>query len=843
MRTLTDAELVARYAGEADEAAFAEIARRHAPMVYGACRRLLGESGAADDAVQAVFMLLARKAASLSGREALAGWLHGAASLVAREHMRAARRRRRAEREAAEMRAAAERGGSRDWDAVRGELDAAIGKLPRHYREAILISCVEGRSEEETARELGVPAGTVKSRVSRGLEKLRERLAQRGNVLGVAALAGLLGEHAAPAMPAALAAKVAGLGSGAPAAGAATVTAGASASLLMMEGALRAMLMFKLKVAAAMLAAALIAGASVPVGRKLIAAAEGPGPALEARNEGIRCRVTKLLPGGSVVLSAGSRHGVKPGFEFDVTRERQRPGRGEQKLGAVKAKEVRRDETTAVMISFRQQIKVGDLATTRLKAVTPGTQPGKQQSQPASGTIAWGQAMNGLQAGLVPLGCVQRPGTDHTIVSGLAGHLKDGKSVVAALKEIAAKGGAVADVARLMERDIRAGRSLSEAMAARPKVFGPDCVGAVRDGEAARTVELSLAALARRLAAASAANWPRVSVCRQCYGHVNVKSHQLVEGKCAKCGARIDASLFKFCASCAAAERICMRCGKAKPWSATFIEGQPVRLEIHLRSTGEKPLKLNDTVRHRELWSFVFKPADGKAAITAYTVPSWVLGPPPQMQEIAIDRNKEECLELELHPSCLKNLNPGKYTLTAVIHDRREYKNAPEFWHGKVSTAPVQIEIKTESLPANATARHLGARDNWKKCALTLDDIHGLWGGSRISVDGSGKVTVTVVKDRKFKRYEFAVKVEEAEALFALSVKSNLVEANGIKRPGVPDESSPSLILRNADARDLSVRKWHSEKIPGFDPVFEKMRKLADRAKTLEPVKEGSWRP
>jgi len=190
MKELTDAELVGRYVAGGDETAFAEIARRHGPMVYAACRRQLG--GAAEDAVQAVFMLLAGKARGLSKREALAGWLHGAANLVAREHLRAARRRRRAEKEAAEMRQAEREPAGADWNTVRPEVDAAIGKLPRHYREAVLLSCVEGRPEAEVARELGVPAGTVKSRVSRGLEKLRERLAQRGRVLGVAGLAALL---------------------------------------------------------------------------------------------------------------------------------------------------------------------------------------------------------------------------------------------------------------------------------------------------------------------------------------------------------------------------------------------------------------------------------------------------------------------------------------------------------------------------------------------------------------------------------------------------------------------------------------------------------------------------
>ena len=402
MNELADSELLERYGalGAAAEAAFAEIVRRHGALVYAACRRQLGETGAAEDAVQAVFMLLARKARTLSRKEALAGWLYGAASLVAREHLRAARRRKSAEKEAAEMREAAKPAAAGpDWSDVRPELDAALGALPRHYRDAVVLSCLEGKPEAEVARELKVPAGTVKSRVSRGLEALRERLGQRGTVTSAAALAGLLSTHGVEALPAALSAKVSGLG----ALGAAAAGAGAgSASLAMMEGAMKAMFWVKIKIAAAVFAAvAAVGGAGGTVAVKLAAGepkAEPPKVGSSATEKGIECRVTAVLPGGKVLLSAGAAQGVKEKFEFEVSRD-------DKKVGEVKAVTVEEKQTTAEVTSVTGEIQLGDKARTRFGTVLAQPGPGEKPPAPAeAGKVAWGEAANGLQAGLIPLG-------------------------------------------------------------------------------------------------------------------------------------------------------------------------------------------------------------------------------------------------------------------------------------------------------------------------------------------------------------------------------------------------------------------------------------------------------
>ncbi len=284
MQSKTDSELVALYAagGAQAEQAFAEIVRRHGGVVYAACRRLLGDA-AAEDAVQAVFMLLARKAGSLSRGEALAGWLYGAASLVAREHLRSARRRERAEKERAIMREAGKAGAAGpSWSDLRPEIDAALGALPRQYRDAVVLSCLEGKPEAEVARELGVPAGTVKSRLARGLERLRERLGTRGVVVPAAALAGLLGAHGVEALPAALAAKLAGLGAAGAlstgivgAVGAVGAQHAAPLPSIMMEGAMKAMFWMKVKLAAAVLVGAAAVGGGGAAA--ILAAAEPSG--------------------------------------------------------------------------------------------------------------------------------------------------------------------------------------------------------------------------------------------------------------------------------------------------------------------------------------------------------------------------------------------------------------------------------------------------------------------------------------------------------------------------------------------------------------------------------------
>jgi RNA polymerase sigma factor (sigma-70 family) len=198
----SDSELLKRFARTRDEAAFAELLRRHGPMVLGVCRRLLGDSADADDAFQATFLVLVRKAGALGAPESVANWLHGVAHRTALKARVEAAKRRQREREGAAMLATS---ASDDviWRDLRPVLDEEIQRLPARYRAPFVACHLEGMTNAEAARQLGCPEGTVQSRLSRARERLRARLTKRGVTLSTTALAALVTEQAASATVAA----------------------------------------------------------------------------------------------------------------------------------------------------------------------------------------------------------------------------------------------------------------------------------------------------------------------------------------------------------------------------------------------------------------------------------------------------------------------------------------------------------------------------------------------------------------------------------------------------------------------------------------------------------------
>jgi RNA polymerase sigma factor (sigma-70 family) len=191
----SDRQLLERFALAHEQESFAEIVRRHGPLVWGVCRRVLRQEQDAEDAFQATFLVLARKAGSGGWRESVAGWLQEVARRTALKALTTAARRRKRERQVDTMRHEAVT--MSDGPELREAIDAELVRLPDHYREALLLCYVEGMSNEEAARRLRCPTGTVKSRLARGRELLRGRLLSRGIALPVAALAALLAGHAA----------------------------------------------------------------------------------------------------------------------------------------------------------------------------------------------------------------------------------------------------------------------------------------------------------------------------------------------------------------------------------------------------------------------------------------------------------------------------------------------------------------------------------------------------------------------------------------------------------------------------------------------------------------------
>ncbi|WP_406697490.1 RNA polymerase sigma factor [Singulisphaera sp. Ch08] len=178
---LTDAQLLDRFQSGTDpgsEAAFAGLVARHGSMVWGVCRRTLNNPHDIADAFQATFLILVRKAETVQARDSLGRWLYGVSRRVAVRAKRAADRRSAREVEGVESLAClAPRTPDNDLPVI---LDEEIGRLPAKYRAAVVLCDLEGLGQEEAARQLGCAVGTVKSRLSRGREKLRSRLIRRG---------------------------------------------------------------------------------------------------------------------------------------------------------------------------------------------------------------------------------------------------------------------------------------------------------------------------------------------------------------------------------------------------------------------------------------------------------------------------------------------------------------------------------------------------------------------------------------------------------------------------------------------------------------------------------------
>jgi len=246
----TDGQLLGQFLHRRDEAAFAVLVRRHGPMVLGVCRRILGNAADAEDAFQAAFIVLVRKAASLTSHTELGAWLHGVARRTALNAKRAAALRR--EKERAMARPEAQNEEIRDDRLLL--LDEALSRLPEKYRLAIVLCELEGRTRREAAERLGWPEGTVAGRLARGRELLAKQLLRRGLSISAGSMAaGLFPDAASASVPATLASstiKAATL----IAAGQAATTGAISAPIVALaEGVLRNMFLSKLKIATAVL--------------------------------------------------------------------------------------------------------------------------------------------------------------------------------------------------------------------------------------------------------------------------------------------------------------------------------------------------------------------------------------------------------------------------------------------------------------------------------------------------------------------------------------------------------------------------------------------------------------
>jgi RNA polymerase sigma factor (sigma-70 family) len=287
--SLTDGQLLARFVSTRDEASFTALVRRHGAMVLAVCLRRLRHAQDAEDCFQATFLVLARKAATVLKRESVGSFLYGVAYRIALKAKAMQVHRRAYEQQVREMpHPQVLPVESQDW---LPWLDHELNLLPESYRAVIVACDLEGQSRKEVARFLGLPEGTVSSRLARGRRLLAKRLSRYGLALSGSALAIALSEGAVSAVPAPLVSSTVKI--------ALLVVAGELAVVptsvgILMKGALKTMFLAKLKLV---------------VGAVMVVAALG--------STSLAYRAT----GQSVPAPADKGSGSRPPTELDVLRK------------------------------------------------------------------------------------------------------------------------------------------------------------------------------------------------------------------------------------------------------------------------------------------------------------------------------------------------------------------------------------------------------------------------------------------------------------------------------------------------------------------------------------------
>lgn len=249
----TDGQLLADFVERQDEIVFAALVKRHGPMVWGVCRRVLGNHHDVEDAFQATFLVLVRKAASIAPRDNVGNWLYGVAHQTALQARRTAARRRTREKQVTQMPepVAMEESLGRDLHPL---LDQELSRLPATYRTVIVLCDLEGTIRKEAARQLGLPEGTVGSRLARGRAMLAKRLARHGLVVTGGTLAMLLAPNVTSAsVPTSVVTSTTRAATLVAAGQAVTMGAISPTVAALTEGVLKTMLLNKLKIASTVL--------------------------------------------------------------------------------------------------------------------------------------------------------------------------------------------------------------------------------------------------------------------------------------------------------------------------------------------------------------------------------------------------------------------------------------------------------------------------------------------------------------------------------------------------------------------------------------------------------------
>ncbi|MFO0796378.1 MAG: sigma-70 family RNA polymerase sigma factor [Gemmataceae bacterium] len=271
-----DDDLLTAFVADRDPEAFAALVRRHGPMVLGVCRRVVRDYDAADDAFQAVFLVLARRAADVRPRNRVGAWLYGVAYRTALKARAARARRRTRESQVDAMPEPAAPPAADGWDELKPVLDEELARLPDRLRVPVVLCDLEGRPQRAVAGQLGIAPATLAGRLADARKALAARLTRRGVTLSAAALAALLAEKAsAGVVTPQLAAGVVRAAEAVAAGGAAAGLVSANA-LQLCDGVMRMIFLTKLKAAAATAAVLLAVAGAVGPGLKPATAGEEP---------------------------------------------------------------------------------------------------------------------------------------------------------------------------------------------------------------------------------------------------------------------------------------------------------------------------------------------------------------------------------------------------------------------------------------------------------------------------------------------------------------------------------------------------------------------------------------
>ncbi len=244
----SDGQLLEAFLNQRDESAFEALVRRHGPMVLSVCRRVVGNDHDAEDAFQATFIVLVRKAGTLRSRPLLAGWLYGVACRTAMKARAMSQKRRAKEKHAAEQ-PRPEAAANGVPEELLARLDEELNRLPERYRLPVVLCELQGQSRKQAAQTLGLPEGTLSWRLAHARKLLAQRLAPYGAMLSAGAVTAVLAESAAGAtVPAALLRATTGVGMQL-IAGEALATGLVPVPIhVLSEGVLKAMLLSKLKI-------------------------------------------------------------------------------------------------------------------------------------------------------------------------------------------------------------------------------------------------------------------------------------------------------------------------------------------------------------------------------------------------------------------------------------------------------------------------------------------------------------------------------------------------------------------------------------------------------------------